>query len=216
MPFNKLLDGYKSFREDYYEKEDLLKELAAKGQNPDTLVIACCDSRSDPALLTNSKPGDLFVVRNVAAIVPPYKSDNQHHGTSAAIEFAVQTLKVKNIVVLGHSQCGGIGALSDRETCKHQYEFLTPWMDIGIPALNAVEQELPNASPDIRRRALEQAVVLVSLDNLMTFPWIASAVAEGRLRLHGWYFEMHAGKMMTYSETKGIFEEALQAKVSNT
>lgn len=209
MPFQKLLEGYKSFREIYSQTDNrLLEELAKRGQAPETLVIACSDSRSDPAIITSSQPGDLFVVRNVAAIVPPYKKDTLlHHGTSAAIEFAVKTLKVKHIIVMGHSGCGGIQALARRDIADDQYEFLGPWVKIGQPALEAVDKELPDATPENRQRVLEQAVTLVSLNNLMTFPWIAEPVRAKTLKLHGWYFDIGQGKLMTYDPEKENFSD---------
>jgi carbonic anhydrase len=208
MPFKKLISGYKSFRENYFGAgKQLYRDLVRDGQSPETLVIACSDSRADPAILTNSSPGDIFVVRNVAAIVPPYKTDSNHHGTSAAIEFAVRTLKVKHIIVMGHSLCGGIHALQNKEALRGKYEFLQQWIEIGSSALETVEKELGDASADIKRRAVEQAVVLVSLDNLLTFPWIKEAVDAGDIQLHGWYFDLNTGALLDYKHATGAFEE---------
>lgn len=208
MPFRKFVQGYKDFYKNYFQSDsNVYDELVRRGQSPETLVIACSDSRADPALITNSQPGDLFVVRNVAAIVPPYRHDTTHHGTSAAIEFAVKTLKVKHIVVLGHSMCGGIMALADREMARQEYEFITQWMDIATPAREAVEAELGDASPPIKQRALEQAVILVSLNNLMTFPWIADKVKAGELQIHGWYFDLKSGQIFRYKEKTQSFEK---------
>jgi carbonic anhydrase len=208
MPFKHLISGYKSFRKNYFGGgRNLFSALIRDGQAPETLVISCSDSRTDPAILTSSSPGDMFVVRNVAAIVPPYKTDSSHHGTSAAIEFAVRTLKVKHIVVMGHSFCGGCQALAEKEVLKGQYEFLSRWMEIGNPALEKVEKELGLAPPDIKRRALEQAVVLVSLENLLTFPWIKSAVDAKAIDLHGWYFDLDNGELLNYNAATKVFEE---------
>jgi carbonic anhydrase len=199
MPFKKLIKGYKSFHRAYFNSgNDLYKNLVSEGQSPETLVIACSDSRTDPANVMNSQPGDLFVVRNVAAIVPPYKTDSMHHGTSAAIEFAVRTLKVKHIVVMGHSFCGGIEALAHIEDFKQNYEFLPQWVGIGAPALETVQLELQDADPAVRRRALEQAVILVSLKNLMSFPWIREGVEQEKIQLHGWYLDISDGKLLSY------------------
>lgn len=206
MPFKKLLGGYRSFYKAYFTAEkNIYDGLVKNGQTPETLVIGCSDSRSDPALIMNAQPGEMFVVRNVAAIVPPYKSDSQHHGTSAAIEFAVKGLKVKHIVVMGHSLCGGIHALAHKSMAETSYEFLTPWMEIGNPALEAVERELADAPPELKQRALEKAVILVSLNNLMTFPWIRSAVEQGHLHIHGWYFDLTTGDLLTYDKDSGNF-----------
>ncbi len=213
MPFKNLIAGYKSFHQRYFSGDGkLYRDLVRDGQSPETLVIACSDSRSDPAILTDSSPGDMFVIRNVAAIVPPYKIDSNHHGTSAAIEFAVRTLKVKHIVVMGHSLCGGVHALAHRDEAGATYEFLQQWIDIGRPALETVERELADAAPEIRRRALEEAVVLVSLNNLLTFPWIKSAVDAGALTLHGWYFDLTTGGMFTYDAKTQRFGKLTRTK----
>ena len=207
MPFDKLVKGYKAFHLNYFGSgKKLFKTLVRDGQNPDTLLIGCSDSRADPAILTNSEPGDMFVVRNVAALVPPYKTDSMHHGTSAALEFAVKQIAVKHIVVMGHSMCGGIRALADHALTRDQFEFLPQWVDIGTPALDHVHKNCKHTDPGDRHRALEQQVVLVSLDNLMTFPWVAERVKAKKLELHGWYFDMAEGALMEYSEKTGTFE----------
>lgn len=211
MPFKKLVSGYRSFYKTYFTHEkNIYDGLVKNGQTPETLVIGCSDSRSDPAHVMNAQPGEMFVVRNVAAIVPPYKSDSLHHGTSAAIEFAVKGLKVRHIVVMGHSLCGGIHALANKTAAETSYEFLTPWMDIGNSALEAVERELADASPELKQRALEQAVILVSMNNLMTFPWIKSAVEEGSLHIHGWYFDLKTGELLNYDKTTATFAQLEQ------
>ncbi|MEZ0262708.1 MAG: carbonic anhydrase [Alphaproteobacteria bacterium] len=207
MPFDKLIKGYKAFHLNYFRSgKKLFRNLVRDGQNPDTLIIGCSDSRADPAILTNSEPGDMFVVRNVAALVPPYKTDSMHHGTSAALEFAVKQIAVKHIVVMGHSMCGGIRALAERNITRDQFEFLPQWVDIGAPALEHVHKHCTHTEPDARRRALEQQVVLVSLDNLMTFPWVAERVKAKTLELHGWYFDMAEGALMEYNEKTKVFE----------
>ncbi|MDD9899580.1 MAG: carbonic anhydrase [Alphaproteobacteria bacterium] len=206
-PLKNLIEGYKSFQQDYFKSDSTLYEdLLREGQAPKWTVVACSDSRTDPAMLTNSKPGDMFVIRNVAAIVPPYTCDLGHHGTSAAIEFSVRTLKTPNLVVMGHSHCGGCQALMDLKAAEEEYEFLTPWVSIGQPALKAVDEALPDASLELRHRALEQAVILTSMKNLMTFPWIAEKVKAGTLTLHGWYFDMKNGVVMSYNRDAGQFE----------
>jgi len=210
MPFKNLIAGYKSFLS---EHRSLFKQLA-QGQAPDTLVISCSDSRTDPALITRSNPGEMFVVRNVAGIVPPYKADTNHHGTSAAIEFAVKTLKVKHIVVMGHSGCGGIQALADRETARQKYEFLAQWVDIGAPALATVEQQMHDAPPALRQRALEQSVILISLENLMTFPWIKQAVDNGEIDMHGWYLDIQASELLAYDRVTQSFGPLGKQKAS--
>lgn len=211
MPFRKLVKGFSKFQSKYFQdKKGLYESLTQKGQSPEVLVIACSDSRNDPALLTQSEPGDIFVVRNVAAIVPPYQPDSQYHGTSAAIEFAVKGLHIKDIVVLGHALCGGIQALLNSKSSHEPYEFLTPWIEIGKDAKKAVLEGLSSYDQTIQQRALEQAVILTSLNNLMSFPWIRDGVATGKITLHGWYFDMPTGKMLGLNFTTGMFEDISQ------
>lgn len=206
MPFKKLVRGFGKFRKTYFKESDIYKDLVSNGQAPEALVIACSDSRNDPALLMQSDPGDIFVVRNVAAIVPPYQPDNKYHGTSAGIEFAIKDLRVKEVIVLGHALCGGVQALDAIEAGKpFSYEFLSQWIMIGAPAKEKIHKELGSASKEARLRALEQAVILTSLNNLMTFPWIKERVAAGALSLHGWYFDMVKGEMLSYDFSKGVF-----------
>ena len=207
MPISKLLEGFATFRSTYTGEGSLYAELVEKGQSPETLVIACSDSRNDPALLMQSQPGDIFVVRNVAAIVPPYQPDNHYHGTSAAIEFAVKGLKVRNIVVLGHALCGGVRALAHDDGQNH-FEFLDNWVRVGIATRDAIMAGLKDADEAVRLRALEQAMILTSLNNLMTFPWIAAQVEQQKLHLYGWYFDMGAGQLMDYDYAQGIFINA--------
>lgn len=215
MTFKKILQGYKSFHKSYFRSgDDLYKGLVRDGQAPETLVIACSDSRTDPAIVMNSKPGDLFVVRNVAAIVPPYKTDSAHHGTSAAIEFAVRSLKVRHIVVMGHSLCGGVQALAEQDKLDKNYEFLPQWMNIGAAALESVNKKMKDQPPEKRQRALEQAVTLVSLDNLMTFPWIRSEVEAGRIRLHGWHLDIITGKLLGYDPATGNYKSVQNMKAT--
>jgi carbonic anhydrase len=215
MPFIKLVKGFRRFQKQYFKDDNnTYQKLIEQGQSPEALVIACSDSRNDPALLMNSEPGDLFVVRNVAAIVPPYGPDGNYHGTSAAIEFAVKGLKVKNIVVLGHALCGGVRELATGENAAMNFEFLKSWIEIGAPARDAIKRELADAPLELRLRALEQAVIVTSINNLMTFPWIQEKVASGEIRLHGWYFDMVNGQMMGYDFEKGSFLEATQKLAS--
>jgi carbonic anhydrase len=212
MPFHKLVKGFSRFRQHYFSgKNTLYPHLVRHGQTPETLVIACSDSRNDPALLTQSEPGDIFVVRNVAAIVPPYQPDSQYHGTSAAIEFAVKGLNVKNIIVLGHSFCGGIDALlTNSEENRKKYEFLNTWIEIGTAARDAVCSELHDAPKSTKLQALEQAVIINSLNNLMTFPWISERVHSGHITLYGWHFDMLQGKMLGLDHTTGLFSDISQ------
>ncbi len=185
-----LIEGYRRFRAEVWPTERARYErLAAQGQRPQTLVIACSDSRVDPATVFGAAPGELFVVRNVAGLIPPYQPDARYHGTSAAIEFGVRVLKVSRIVVLGHAQCGGVQAMVEG-TPKEAPDFVASWIAIAQPALRAVP-----ASGDTKQilDRCEIEVLRLSLANLMKFPWIAEAVAAGHLRLEGFHFGVQSG-----------------------
>ena len=188
----RLIAGYRGFRARYYEQRpDRMRQLVEQGQSPDVLLIACADSRIDPALLFDSEPGELFVVRNVANLVPPYGPDDNPHGTSAAMEFAVRDLGVRHIVILGHSACGGIGALRATSAGEEfARDFIAPWMRI---AADACPCDADGNVPD--QETVEHGGIRVSLANLMTFPWIAEKVAAGDLLLHGWWVDLQAGRL---------------------
>ncbi len=204
----RLLDGFAGFREDFWpDNQPLFDRLVNQGQQPKVLLVACSDSRVDPGILTRTTPGDLFIVRNVAAIVPPYSPDRNYHGTSAALEFGVRGLKVEHIVVLGHALCGGIRALLNEGDAEiAAYEFLGPWTDIVRRAADAVRLGVPpNASFD-EQRAVEQAAVIVSLGNVMSFPWVREGVAAGTLSVHGWYFDLRTGELYAFDPEQARFE----------
>ncbi len=187
-----LIDGYGRFREGAWpERRALFERLAVQGQRPQVMVVACSDSRVDPAMIFDAGPGELFVVRNVANLVPPYQPDGAHHGTSAALEFGVCNLGVRDLVVLGHGLCGGVQALiSDTEPAG---DFIGSWIRGGERARRHV---LACDAPD-RQLAGEHAMVRISLENLATFPWIASRVAAGTLHLHGAHFDVRSGVLTT-------------------
>lgn len=197
-----LLDGYARFREiSWPERRALFERLAMQGQRPRTMVIACSDSRVDPAMIFDAGPGELFVVRNVANLVPPYQPDGNYHGTSAALEFGVCTLEVQDLIVMGHGLCGGVQALlSD---VAPQGDFVGPWIHLAERARRRV---LACDVPD-RQLAGEQAVVCVALENLASFPWIASRIAAGTLRLHGAHFDVRSGVLATL-QPDGSFASA--------
>lgn len=185
-----LLSGYRRFREDHWPAARAEYEaLAAKGQKPHTLIVACSDSRADPALIFDAAPGQLFVVRNVANLVPPYAPDGRLHGVSAALEFGVKVLNVSRIMVLGHAHCGGVNAMMHGapENCR---DFVAPWVAQGAPVVRRVCEAFP---PEQAERMAEEAIVRLSLDNLRTFPWIAEREAAGTLVLSGVHFGIADG-----------------------
>jgi len=202
-----LISGFKRFQENYFKSDDALYEELSKGQRPKVLVIGCCDSRVDPAIITDCRPGDLFVVRNMANLVPPYEPDTHHHGVSAAVEYAVRCLKVEHLIVLGHSHCGGIDILMGEGDDSINGEFIGRWMSIAQPAKDAIQKQLSHKPIDIQRKACEEASILISLENLLSFPWVARCVEAGQLALHGWYFDLEAGQLLGYHPDTGVFEK---------
>lgn len=190
---DELVIGYRRFRQETWPQQRArFEDLAARGQSPHTMVIACSDSRVDPQMIFSADPGELFVVRNVANLVPPYMPDALFHGTSAAVEFAVRVLQVKRIVVMGHALCGGIRALIEGTPPEAQ-DFVGNWISI---AARAREVALRCDTPEARQEAGEHEAVRVSLANLMTFPWVAEAVAEERLVLRGAHFGVATGRLV--------------------
>jgi len=200
-----LLQGYRRFRErGWPAQRPVLQALADEGQRPKALVISCVDSRVDPAVIFDTAPGEMLTVRNVANLVPPYAPDVAYHGTSAALEFGVRVLGVLHVVVLGHELCGGVHALLEGAP-ENARDFISPWMAM---AASARERALRCTSPGERRRCAEEDVVKVSLANLMTFPWIAGPVRAGELKLHGAWFSIRTGELMTLRKD-GTFGPAL-------
>jgi carbonic anhydrase len=194
---DRLIEGYRRFRAEIWPVERArYEELSQSGQRPETLVVACSDSRVDPTRVFGARPGELFIVRNVAGLVPPYEPDGGSHGTSAALEYGVRVLKVARIVVLGHAQCGGVQAMIEGAP-REARDFVGPWMAMAAPVLEGIP---PGADPAEALRHCETEVVRLSLENLKTFPWIADAVAAGRLTLHGLRFDIHTGVLATLTE----------------
>jgi carbonic anhydrase len=203
---DKLVAGYKRFHENYFVGEDELFSQLSQGQNPNTLVIACSDSRVDPAIIMDSKPGDLFVIRNVANLVPPYEVGGGYHGVSAALEFGVRMLKVEHVIVLGHQYCGGIKTLVEGVPEGSSAEFLQSWVNMAESARQRVQHETPNLTKEAQLCACEKASILVSLENLCTFPWVKQAVNDGKLKLHGWYFDIDSGTLSAHDKNLQRFE----------
>lgn len=191
----RILKGYQAFRKKYvHGNRSVMRLLSVEGQKPRAMVIACCDSRVDPALILQCDPGDLFVVRNIANIVPPYEKDEKHHGTSAALEFGLTVLEVEHLILLGHSQCGGMQALLDKKTSP-VYDFITNWVSI-IDA----DQIAGHSVDECAKAALKQ-----SRQNCMTFPWIKERVEQKTLNIHLWFFDIHSGQIFTYSEKNDTY-----------
>ena len=191
-----LIAGYHRFRAGYYKaNEERLTTLAMEGQSPAVAIVGCCDSRVDPAVITDSAPGELFVIRNVANLVPPCEGEGTWHGTSAALEFAVCGLGVEHLIVLGHARCGGIRALLEGDS-QGENHFINEWMRIAEEAREiALDQDGPHSMEE-RARLCELESIKISLSNLASFPWIRQRLEAGSLELHGWYYDMRSGELL--------------------
>lgn len=201
-----LLNGYQNFMDGRYTSDTArYKELAKVGQKPHTMIIACCDSRSAPEVIFDCGPGEMFVVRNVANLVPPYSPDDQYHGTSAALEFAVQSLKIRQIVVMGHGRCGGItAALAQDSEPLSPGDFIGNWMSMLKPAAASI-QDTKHMTQTERQTVLERISVRNSLDNLRTFPCVKILEDRGSLSLHGAWFDISTGELWVMDHATGDF-----------
>jgi carbonic anhydrase len=202
-----LADRFRRFKYRHFvSNQDHYENLAQFGQNPDVMVVSCCDSRVDPETIFSAMPGELFVVRNVANLVPPFETTGKYHGVSAALEFAALNLRVKHIVVMGHSGCGGVRACIDHEATRQtEAAFIRNWMSM----LDGPLEEIKAANTDITlpelRVALEHAAVKTSLANLRTFPCIQVLEGKGRVSLHGAYFDIASGTLEVLNNATGQF-----------
>jgi len=209
MPFpQRLIDGYNAFRSGRLKAEQSrYRALAEAGQSPEVMVIGCSDSRVSPEVIFDARPGELFVVRNVANLVPPYAPDGAYHGVSAALEFAVGVLKVKHIVVLGHAHCGGVRAFAERAAPVSTTDFIGRWMSLLAPAAEKVGARGSMEPADYLAR-MEKAAIALSIDNLMTFPRIRMLSERGELALHGAYFGVATGQLSVRDARTGEFVPA--------
>lgn len=201
-----LLNGYRNFMSGrYVDERERYRVLADQGQKPHTLVVACCDSRAAPETIFDAGPGELFVVRNVANLVPPYAPDGQNHGTSAALEFAVQSLKIREIVVMGHGRCGGIhAALNSDANPLSPGDFIGRWMGMLRPAAEEVTQYKSMTAAE-RQRALERISIRISIENLLTFPCVRILHERQKIRLSGAWFDISTGELWVMDPQTGDF-----------
>ncbi|SDH02008.1 carbonic anhydrase [Bradyrhizobium sp. Rc2d] len=203
-----LLEGYEAFATQRLPAEQTrYRELSVKGQSPEVMVIGCCDSRVSPEVIFDVGPGELFVVRNIANLVPTYQPDENAHGVSAALEYAVTVLKVKHIVVLGHAQCGGIRAFVDKIEPLTPGDFIGKWMQMFIKPGEVVEQRNHETMAQFVAR-IEKAAVFRSLENLMTFPFVRTAVESGQMQTHGAYFGVAEGSLFVLDKVAKEFKNA--------
>ncbi|MFZ0423072.1 MAG: carbonic anhydrase [Xanthobacteraceae bacterium] len=201
----RLIDGYRAFVGERLPRElSRYHKLAETGQQPEVMVICCCDSRVSPEVIFDAHPGELFVVRNVANLVPPYSPTGFTHGVSAALEFAVQNLKVGSIIVMGHTHCGGVRAYFEHKDRPDPGDFIDNWMSLIAPAAKSLGEIGDLARSDYLSR-LEQASIVATLGNLMSFPWIRSRVLDRQLHLLGAYFDVASGDLQTYDPDTGVF-----------
>lgn len=212
MTFPKqLLDGYKAFATQRLPTEQTrYRELSVKGQSPEVMVIGCCDSRVSPEVIFDAGPGELFVVRNIANLVPVYQPDANAHGVSAALEYAVTVLRVKHMVVLGHAQCGGIRAFVDKIEPLTPGDFIGRWMQMFIKPGEVVEQRAHETMAQFVER-IEKAAVFRSLENMMTFPFVRKAVEAGQMQLHGAYFGVAEGSLFVLDKAAKEFKSVHDA-----
>ncbi len=207
----KLLGGYAHFRKTRLARErERYEQLAETGQSPDTMIIACCDSRSAPETIFGTAPGEIFVVRNVANIMPPYESNGEYHGTSAALEFAVQELRVKHIVVMGHGRCGGIDAYRRQltgETSKplSPGDFIGKWISLLEPVANTIERN-GDETPEELQTKLERGSIRQSIEHLKSFPCVSILLDREQIGLHGAWFDISTGELWTMDAETGEFE----------
>jgi len=205
-----LIKGYKNFRHQYFEKDKALYEnLVTIGQRPRYLIVACSDSRVDPAIILDCKPGDLFVIRNVANLIPPCEFDSHYHGTSAALEFGICGLGIKDIIILGHSQCGGITALLENYKNSKSFQmnsFLSKWIEIAKPACDKTIHDHPELTTCDQADICAKHSLLSSLENLNTFSWIKDGVDNGQIFLHAWYFDLNSGKINFFDPLQQDFK----------
>lgn len=206
-----LLEGYRAFATQRLPTEQSrYRELSVKGQFPEVMVIGCCDSRVSPEVIFDAGPGELFVMRNVANLVPVYQPDGGAHGVSAALEYAVSVLRIKHIVVLGHAQCGGIRAFVDKTAPLSEGDFIGRWMQMFIKPGEVVEQRGHESMQDFVVR-IEKAAVFRSLENLMTFPFVQQAVDAGQMQLHGAYFGVAEGSLFVLDQVAKEFRSVRDA-----
>jgi len=211
MPYMKqLIEGYRRFREKNWPHERERWTELAEGQNPQVMILACADSRSDPAMIFDARPGEVFVARNIAALAPPYETSSGFHGVSAALEFAVTQLEVGEILVMGHGKCGGCAAAltgSFDDVPSGEGHFIGDW----VRMLRETRDQVRARHDELDRSAfldMEHEAVKVSLANLRTFPWIAEREKDGRLRLHGAHFSISEGRLYVLDEAEDTFHPA--------
>lgn len=214
--YEELIEGYRVFRAEYLDKKfEAYRDWASKGQNPKTLIIGCSDSRVNPAILTHAGLGEIFVVNNVANIVPPYEKGKSHHKSlGAAIQYAVNHIKVEHIIVMGHSGCGGIAALMADDPAARfdadEDDYIQGWVSILEPAKAVVRENCGGCKEDECLRLAEMEGALVSIQNLAGYPWVQTAIIRKELQLHAWYFHLETGELLSFDPEQGRFKRLIK------
>jgi carbonic anhydrase len=203
---DRLYKGIYRFQRSYFKKEEEFFKRLSRDQNPEVLFITCADARVDPNLVTQSKPGDLFIVRNVGNIIPPYDAIRDKNSVAAAIEFAVLELRVADIIICGHSNCGAIQTLFQEESDLEDMPHLRDWIRIALPVKEIMDKHYAQVSLDFRNRIAEKENILAQLRNIQTYPFVAKALEEGKLYLHGWYYDIGTGNISSYNPVTDTFE----------
>jgi len=202
----RLFKGYMKFREeDFLNHRELFKELG-RSQQPHTLFIGCSDSRVVPNLITQTPPGELFIVRNVANIVPPYRVTEEYVSTTSAIEYAVQVLNVDDIVICGHSNCGGCAAMNKSHEELSHIPHVRKWLDVSAEVKGRVDRLMQGDTPEEREWLTEQVNILVQMRNLLTYPYIKEKYERGELNVYGWYYIIETGEIYNFNDEKEVFE----------
>lgn len=201
----KLLEGIVKFKQEDFEAHKELFGSLGKTQNPHTLFISCTDSRVNPNLITKTLPGELFIIRNVANLVPPFDNSEQYRGTTSSIEYAVLALNVENIIVCGHSNCGGCSAALNKSDILTEMPNVSKWLDLVEPVAERVKREIPEDQPEARAWLVEQRSVVAQLKNLLSYPYIKERVKSGKLHISGWYYIIETGEVYIYDRFKGQF-----------
>ena len=203
---DRLYKGIWNFQRSYFREEaDFFRRLST-GQSPEVIFITCADSRVDPNLVTQSRPGELFIVRNVGNIIPPYEAIKDKNSVAAAIEFAVLKLPVKDIIVCGHSNCGAMQALTAQEHELRGMPHLQDWLHLADSVKDIIMNHYADATDEIRQRVTEEENVLLQLHNMQTYPFVRKALEENALRLHGWYYNIGTGSIYSYNSEEDVFQ----------
>ncbi|OHB30391.1 MAG: carbonic anhydrase [Desulfuromonadaceae bacterium GWC2_58_13] len=202
----RLFKGVAKFKRDNFERHKQLFSDLGRHQNPHTLFIGCADSRVVPNLITRTHPGELFTVRNIANIVPPYRITEEYVATTSSIEYAVQVLKVDSIVVCGHSNCGGCAAMNKSSEELDHIPHVRKWLEVSKEVRARVDRQMTTDSPEEREWLTEQVNILVQMKNLLTYPYVKERYDKGTLSIFGWYYIIETGEIYNYNDESGFFE----------